>query len=120
MTIRILQQELEQYSSESFLRMLGLLKNEVKGYKGKCLAPILEKVDLVSDETISKDELDRYLKAYASKWMEEVLPESCLDMKLEQLRGLKEYSKQYATQIGLDLDAKENDDIDFNPERIDE
>jgi len=82
---------------------------DIKFYKGVLLVKIHDK--LTSDKTyMSIDELDTFLKSYAD--LNEL---SCGEMTHEQMQILKEYSKQFASSIGMGVDAFDKDnEINFN------
>ena len=83
---------------------------DIKFFKGVLCVKIHDKV--VSDGAyMSIDELSDILKAHAD--LEDI---SCSDMSHEQMQQLKEFSKQFATSIGMSENEfdKDNDDLNFN------
>jgi hypothetical protein len=52
---------------------------------------------------MSIDEVDAFLKDYAG------IDKSCKDMTKDELNDLIEWSKQFATQIGVDIDDNEKE-----------
>jgi hypothetical protein len=81
---------------------------DIKFYKGVLLIKIHDKV-IADGAYMSIDELDELLKAYAD--LEGI---SCSDMNNEQMQILKEYSKQFATSIGMqDFDNDKRIKLNF-------
>lgn len=85
-----------------------------KFFKGIILVKIHDK--LTSDKTyMSIEELETFLKHYAD------VPDISIahkDFTHEMMQILKEFSKQFANSIGLEIKDKkgepDNDDLDFN------
>jgi len=78
------------------------LGKHIKLYKGVILERIHSK--LTADQNLmSIEEVDAFLKDYAG------IDKSCKDMTKEELNDLIEYSKQFATTIGLDIDDNEKE-----------
>lgn len=80
-------------------------KAHITLYKGVILQRIHSKLT-ADGNNISIDETDGILKMYAD------LDKSCKDMSKDELNTLIEWSKQFATTIGLDLD--DNNEIKIN------
>ena len=76
---------------------------DIKFYKGVILIEIHKQLRENGD-FFSIEELDNFLKDYA-----DLTHESCSDLNHFQMQQLKEYSKQFATSIGMGEDCFDND-----------
>jgi len=74
---------------------------DIKFYKGVLIQLI--RAQLTEDGVhITQDELDGFLKYRAG-----LFEVSCKDMTHEQMQDLKEWSKEFATSIGVDIKDQE-------------
>ena len=83
--------------------------DDITMYKTACVQRITNYTGL------SKKEIDRTLKLYAtilSGFFDEPmnLDKSSLEMNHDEYQVLKELSKQFATQLGIDIDDKKEED----------
>lgn len=78
---------------------------DIRFYKGVILQRIHS--ELTKVQAISIDELDEFLKHYADLDLK-----SCSDMTHDEMQILKEWSKQFAMSIGVDID--DNNEINLN------
>lgn len=82
-------------------------KEDIKFYKGVILIQIHDY--LTKEQTfLSLEELDNFLKDYA-----DLFGISCSDMTHNEMQELKEYSKQFAMSVGLDLDKDNGINLNF-------